>query len=359
MEEWSDQPLGSFRVKFFLDTNIFSYLVDKTYSGLSTAITLLKDSSFADLVSSKYVIFEFIDVRKKTLYLEEVNRLTGKNKSLDPNVIVRYKEHFENPQVKFHVFKETIKNQIEEELKIIIQDFEIVCDENILHDSLLAPTKEINLFSKISREDSLISVSSVWQEVSSKENFLVLLTRDKPFVDSFREVDLQFIFDNYDLTSPTVEYVESMQLSGAYHLNLTDRNHDAQIPEYLKNKIKELIIKRNQQYFLGKTIPCGNSANFPTNVVCFKLLENTPLNNNLYLTIIGKELDFIYSTKLPVTEFRDQVPIQNYPLQKAVTTDISFRPMVDNNGTPTALPANVLSRLRENGNLIFINSDGT
>ena len=358
MEPWSNEPLGSYRIKFFLDTNILSYLVTNTYSGLGIAINLLKDSPFADLVSSKYVIFEFIDVRKKNLYLAEVNRVTGKNKSLDPNVIVRYKEHFENPHVDFHAFKETIKNKIESELQILIQDLEIVCDENILHDSLLAPTKEINLFSKISREDSLISVSSVWQEVSTKENFLVLLTRDKPFVDSFREIDLQFIFDNYDLTSPTVEYVESMQLGGAYFLNLTDPNHDAQIPEYLKNKIKELILKRNQKYFLGKTIPCGNSPNFPTDVVCFKLIENTPLNNNLYLTIIGKDLDFIYSTKLPVASFYDQVPIQNYPLQKNVTTDISFKPMEKVGEAATPIPAEIVSRLRETGNLVFINPDG-
>ena len=357
MEQWSDEPLGSFRVKFFLDTNILSYLVCSTYSGLSTAVNLLKNSSFADLVSSKYVIFEFIDVRKKTLYSEEVNRLTGNNKSHDPDVIIRYKEYFEKSQLDFHSFKETIKDQIENELKIIIQDLEIICDENILHNSLLAPTKEINLFTKISREDSLISVSSVWQEISTKENFVVLLTKDKPFVDSFREIDLQFIFDNYGLTSPIVEHIESMQLSGTYYLNLTEKRHDTQIPEYLKSKIKELIINRNHQYYLGKTIPPGNSPNFPRNVVCFRLLENTELKNNLYLTIIGRDLDFIYSTKLPVNDFHDQTSIQNYPLLKAVATDISFKPMEDNNGTPTALPANVLDRLRESGNLVFINPD--
>lgn len=358
MEQWSDQPLGSFRVKFFLDTNILSYLVCNTYSGLDTAISILKNSPFADLVSSKYVIFEFIDVRKKTLYLAEVNRLTGKNQTLDPNVIVRYKEHFEKPQVDFHAIKEAIKNQIEEELRIIIQDLEIVCDENILHDGLLAPTKEINLFSKVSREDSLISVSSVWQEVSTKENFLVLLTRDKPFVDSFKEIDLQFIFDNYDLTSPTVEYVESMQLGGAYHLNLTDPNHDAQIPEYLKNKIKELIIKRNQQYFLGKTIPCGQGAGFPTNVVCFTLIANRPLANNLYLTIIGKDLDFVYSTKLPISSFWNQTEILAYPFQNAAETNISFRPMDNATGVALPLADNIVNKLRETGNLVFINPDG-
>lgn len=375
MEQWSDQPLAAFRVKFFLDTNILSYLISHTYSGLDIAINLLKETPFADLVSSKYVIFELVDVRKKILYQEEVRRIKKihqqqnqkwwhiskyfrrKETDLDPNVAVRYKEDFEKPQVDFHAFKETIKNKIEEELRIIIQDWDIVCNENILHDSLLAPTRDINLFTRISREDSLISVSSVWQEESTKENFLVLLTRDRSFVDSFKEIDLKSIFDNYDLTSPTIEYIESMQLGGVHHLNLTDKNHDGQIAEYFKNKIKELIIKRNAKYYLGKTIPCGNGPNF-NGVVCFKLPENTPLNNNLYLTIIGKELDFIYSTRLPVSDFYDQVPIQNYPLLKNLATNISFKPLENNNDMLVPISANIANRLKESGNLVFINSDG-
>jgi hypothetical protein len=200
MEPWSDQPLGYFSIKFFLDTNILTYLVGNTYSGVDIAINQLKNSPFARLVSSKYIVFEFIDVRKKTLYLQEVNRITGNNKTLDPNVIIRYKEYFENQNVDFHGFKQTINTQIESEIEII-KNLEIDCDENILHDEILGPTKEINLFTKISREDSLISVSSVWQDVAIKEDFLVLLTRDKPFVDSFNEIDLRFIFDKYGLAN--------------------------------------------------------------------------------------------------------------------------------------------------------------
>jgi hypothetical protein len=357
MEQWSNEPLGSYRIKFFLDTNILSYLVGNTYSGLNIAIEYLKGSQFADLVSSKYVIFEFIDVRKKTLYIAEVNRIKGKNQTLDPNVIVRYKEHFEKNEVDFHTYKDTIKNKIELELKQIVQDLDITCDENILHDNLLAPTKEINLFSKVSREDSLILVSSIWPEVSTKEDFLVLITRDKPFVDSYNELNLNPIFNAHGLQSPLVEYIESMKLDGNYFLNVTESNHDNQIPEYLNNKIKELILLKNKSHFLGKTIPCGHGANFPTNVVCFRLPENTDLNNNLYLTIIGKDLDFIYSIKLPVTDFFDQVSIVNYPLRKTVTTDISFRPMEEIDGTPTPIHTDIVSRLRETGNLVFINTD--
>jgi len=44
----------------------------------------------------------------------------------------------------------------------------------------------------------------------------------------------------------------------------------------------------------------------------------------------------------------------DYPLNKPVPTNISFRPMEDINGTHTTLPANIISRLREAGNLVLL-----
>lgn len=76
------------------------------------------------------------------------------------------------------------------------------------------------------------------------------------------------------------------------------------------------------------------------------------------MTIIARDLDFIYSTKLSVTSFWDQNEIQNYPFQTNQPANISFKPEEDNNGTRAPLPQNILDRLRETGNLVFINPDG-
>jgi hypothetical protein len=358
MEAWSDQPLSPFRIKFFLDTNILSDIVDGTYSGLNIAIEYLKNSLFTDLISSRYVVFEFIDVRKKLLYLDEVNKAKGITKRHDANSIIRYKEHFERAEVDFHAFKTGMQSQIENELATIVEDLGIIFDENLLHDNLLNPTKEINLFTKISREDGLILISSIWPEESQKESFVVLLTRDKPFVDSFNEINLQPIFDFHDLNSPIVEYIESMQLNGNYHLNLTEKINDPQIADYLLNKLKELLIIKNRQFFLGKTIHPGNGPEFPLNVVCFRLEPNIPLFSNIYLTMIGKDLDFVYTTRLSISSFWNQIPILNYPFQNDQPTNISFRPEEENNGVRNPLPQNICNKLRETGNLVFINQDG-
>lgn len=360
MESWSDLPVRErFRIKFYLDTNILAYLVDNTFSGLTYTINFLKDSVFADLISSKYVIFEFVGIRKKEHYLREmVKSSTSGTGQINMSSLLKYRDDFNAPEVDFNSVKDSIKDNVLNELEIITNNFEIDYGKNLLHDSLLLPTFEITLSSKISRHDALMYVSSIWADTLCREEFIFIMSNDESFVKNCSDPSLDMVLEQHNLHKPHVEWLKSMKEKDEHRLSLTISSHDSQLNTYLPTKLKELIIEKNQQYFLGKTIHPGNGLGFPKNVVCFMLPENTELNNNLYLTIIGKDFDFIYSTKLPVKEFYDQVPIQNYPLKKDITTDISFRPLeYDSNGIQNPLPRNIVNRLRETGNLIFINPD--
>lgn len=376
METWSDQPLEPFKVKFFLDTNILCDLVCNSYQGVNFTISWLDNCAFADLVSSKYVIFEFLDVRKKILYQEEVRRIKElelksnkkwwhlsqyfrKNKkSIDPNSLVRFKEEYKNREVDFHIYKQTINNKISDDI-ITLRNLNINYSGNLLHDKLLSPTKELNLFSKLSREDSIVSISSIWADDSTKESFLVLLTRDKPFVDSFNEINLTDVFNSHTLIPPILSHVRDIKLSSGSRVNLTDSNDDAKLSTFLPSKLTELLLTKNQSLFLGKTFP-PSGAGFPTDAMCFKLQPNIPLQNNIYLTIIGKNLDFIYSVKSPVTDFfnNSPTPIAAYPFTSATEVNIAFTPKDGATGTLLSLDVTIISRLREEGNLIFINPDG-
>lgn len=360
MEPWSDLPVRErFRIKFYLDTNILTYLVDNTYPCLTKTIIYLKDSEFADLVSSKYVIFEFVGVRKKEHFLRKAYTQLKITPNVEPNMssLLKYKERFETGDVKYETVKDSVKQSVFDEIKVITQQFEIDYENNLIHDSLLAPTFEITLISKISREDSLVLASAVWPSELSKEKFVFLMSNDDEFVKNCSEPSLIEVFEMYKLCNPHVECIKSMQINNLHKLNLTSASDENLLIDYLPNKLKELIIKKNELYYLGKTISCGRSVNFPVDLVCFKLKQETSLNNNLYLTIIGKNLDFIYSTKLRVNSFWDQTEIMTYPFKNTIDTDISFRPMEDNNGTSESLPQNVIERLREPGNLVFINPD--
>jgi len=361
METWSDLPVRErFRVKFYLDTNILAYLVDNTYSGLTTTMNYLRVSEFADLVSSKYVIFEFVGIRKREHYLQKVLQ---KSKSAAGKVnissLLKYKDNFNAPEVKFEDVQADIKAAVEAELQDITTNFGIDYSANILHDDLLKPTFDINLTSRISKEDSLVLASAVWSDASTKEKFVIIASNDKDFIDNYDTAILNTVFANHGLTPPEVEHLRDIKLKSGTKVNLTDATDDVKLADFLPSKLKELIVEKNKSLYLGKTIPCGNGAAFPTDVVCFTLNPNTSLNSNIYLTIIGKDLDFIYSTKLPTSSFWNQTQIGAYPFQSAIETNISFRPMDDVSGTPHPLVAAIISRLRESGNLVFINPDDT
>ncbi|MBN8706419.1 MAG: hypothetical protein J0L62_11140 [Bacteroidetes bacterium] len=358
MEPWSDLlPVRErFRIKFYLDTNILVYLVDNTYSGVLQTINYLKDSNFSDLVSSKYVIFEFVGIRKKEHYLRAVVSSGGLHVNMSS--LLKYRDDFNASEVDFNSVKTAIKQKVMQELEEITNNFGIEYERNILHDSLLAPTFDITLSTKISRHDALMYVSSVWGDAELKEEYVFVISNDQGFVQNCSDEEIDIALQNHNLQKPQVEWIRSMQENDVHRLNLTVPEDDVHLTSFLPSKLKELIIKKNNKFFLGKTIQCGNGARFPTDVVCFRLPANTELQSNLYLTIIGRDLDFIYSTKLPVSDFWDQIPINNYPFHKPDATDISFRPMEDNYGTPSPLPTNVISRLRESGNLVFINPDG-
>lgn len=360
MEPWSDLPVNEkFRIKFYLDTNILAYLLDNTYSGLVQTIEYLNSSVFADLVSSMYVIFEFVGIRKKEHYLREVviNSTSGVGQ-VNMSSLLKYRDDFSAPEADFNLVKVGIRQKVMQELQDITNNFGIEYNTSILHNDLLSPTFDITLSTKISRHDALMYVSSIWTDTSSKEQFVFIMSNDETFVKNCADVSINPILTAYNLQKPNVEWLRSMQENGAHKLSLTASADNIHLATFLPSKLKELIVKKNKQYLLGKTIPCGNGSGFPTNVVCFTLNQNTVLNPNLYLTIIGKDLDFIYLTKLPITSFWNQHEITAYPFQSDSTTNISFRPMeTDDNGNQVPLQTNVLARLRETGNLVFINPD--
>jgi hypothetical protein len=363
METWSDLPvMNRFRIKFYLDTNILAYLVDNTYSGLTYTINYLKDSEFADLVSSKYVIFEFVGIRKREHYLQKVLEKSTNTTTTRINIssLLKYKDNFNSPEVKFEEVKDEIKKSVEEELQKITNNFCIDYSANILHDSLLSPTFDINLSSKVSKEDSLVLTSAVWTDSATKESFVVFASNDQQFFDSYEPSTLNPILDSHGLNPPVIEFLKDIKLPSGTKVNLTDSNDDQQLIAFLPNKLTDLILTKNKSLFLGKTFtPTGQG--FPSDAISFKLLPNTELKNNIYLTIIGKNLDFIYSVRCPVVHFfnNSSTPIATYPFISLTETNIAFTPQVIDNdtSTPVSIDSAIINRMREDGNLIFINPD--
>ena len=98
---------------------------------------------------------------------------------------------------------------------------------------------------------------------------------------------------------------------------------------------------------------------FRSDVFCFELISDKQLTSNIYITVIGKDLDFIYTTKHRVTEFWNNKPIKNYPFVcSANASNISFKIYeVDSSGKNVALSMQKMNKLREKGNLVFVHPD--
>ena len=201
-----------FQINFFLDTNILCYLIDNTFPTLTAFITALKEMPVVQLYSSEYVLAELFEVRKKEDYFHEVWERSKKDgKFINISSFIKYNKRYEIPDYEYEGdLAEAVKKKVNEDVEKITNEFNIDF-LNSFNDRLLGPMKAICLSTKISREDSLVLVSSVYknsiEEVSER---VILLTGDKDFykwaTNSRAEISTAF---NPGKT-PDIEHLDSL-----------------------------------------------------------------------------------------------------------------------------------------------------
>lgn len=356
MEAWSDSPVENFKIKFFLDTNILAFLVDGSYTGLTAAISLFNSIGFVDLVSSNYVIFEFCGIRKKEHYLRfALSSLKTPAGYVNVSSLLRYKDGYSVQDVDFYSLQPQIKQAVEQDLEKIAVDFNINYSSNLLHNDLIHPTFDICLSSKISREDSLVLTSSILPEASKPEGNVNLLSKDEQFSKAFKEFDVDTILANHSLPKPDVISISNISLNNGTNVNLTSAQDDVRLNSFLPEKLFEMICRKNVDLLLGR-IFTPNSAGFPQNVICFKLRLDKELPIDPFITIISKDLNFIYTSKVRITDFRQNGNPVVLPFKTTDDTqnNLSFK-MFDENGVD--LPKNIIDSLKEEGNMVFIHPD--
>ncbi len=358
MESWSDEPYRQFKIKIFLDTNILTCIVDKTHDGLSKSIDILKSLEFVDLVSSTFVAFEFAGIRKREHFLRQVILKSASSSSghFNYSSIFQIRNNFQSEDVKFEDIQPDIQKSVEDEIEDIINSYEINYSNNIFHKELYKPTLDICLNSRVSKEDSFVLISAILPQPGSPEKNVTILTKDKDFIKSYYEFPLDSIFSKYGLTEPNILDIRNIKLSSGRNINLL-QNIIINLTKFWKDKILELIQMYNKDKFLGLTFtPKG--ATFPKDVICFTLPSNTQLNSNIYVSIIGHNLDFIYTTKFRVEDFWNNGSIGTYPFISQKDAYISFKIFeFDDGAQSTPLPISQINKLRENGNLVFIHDD--
>ncbi len=357
MKTWSDSPVHEdFCIKFFLDTNLLIYLVDNSHQSLNDFVELLNASPFARLVSSRYVIFEFVGVRKREQYL----RIAAKNTEKSPNGSINYTslfyklDSYKNPNAVFEDEVENIKTAVTEEVEKIARDFNIDFEYSTFHEDQIQPTIEVCLSSKISNQDSLVLVSSVLPQ-SKETNYIVLLTNDSAFVSSYLSANVSEILTNHSISSP--ELLKADDISGNIKLIGKDSTARSDLEVRVVELLINLISKKISQNYLGKTFP-PTGKNFPNDCISFSMSLERTLRNGLYITVLGKNLDFIYTTKKVVEFWNNGTPIVGEFIPQQENRNISCKIVdVDETGTETPVQQEIIDALRTEGNLVFIHPD--
>ncbi len=363
METWSHPISEDFSVKFYFDTNILNFLVDNIYPELNNFVTYLRNTNFVKLVSSNFVILEFIGVRKREHYIREGIAFFQSTGRINFSSLLNYRELYEIPGFDFNSVQSVIESKVNSDIDNITNNFGISFDEHIFHENLFNPTKELLLKTKISNQDSIVLFSALYPDKDIKEMHITVISKDKEFTTLCNDsANLLYngVFSNESINRPIVENINTIHKNdGTGQLRNLLETPIADLKEFTTSKVIGHIKQKNTDKFLGKTIPCGKSKAY-NEIICFELNANTELNRDIYLTVIGKDLNFVYNTRIKINDFHNNSSIPSYPFISTDIKEISFKIKdLDSYSNEIELDKSILDKLRETGNLVFINPDAS
>ncbi len=350
----------NFRIKIALDTQILAYWIDKTYPNLSLFIEELSKSPFVDIVCSRFAIYEFVGIRKVEHYLRCLVYKTTKN-GATPNFssALKYKNEFNNPEIRYLEVSSEIKEKIEEELKQIDNLLDVDYHTLTFPNRLWEPHQDLVLSTRMSKEDSLLLMSSIFNDEFKEEDYLVLLTNDGQFYRSIQDESGE-IFQKHNLTKPKVYSLKEMNIEGTTINLVSDKKEEEIIKDFTTKFILERIKEKNEKLYIGKVKPCPKECK--GKLLCFGLEANV-LENNLYLSVLSKNLEYLYNIESKLTNFHaKREAIEEYPYTpieyidekgEDISRNISVK--VKKNGD--YLSKEDYSKISQTGDLVFIHPD--
>lgn len=360
MESWS-ASLDSFKVKVFLDTNILCYLVDNTYPALTSFIKTLSEMPVVDLISSEYVLAEFIGVRKQENYFQEALKEAKKqNITLNLSSFLKYNKRYDIPNLKYDTLQEAVNNAVQKDERAIANDYNIsfLCGFN---KNLIKPTKEICLCSRISKEDSLVMASSIYKsddEIIQEK--LILLTNDDDFYSWYGESkgSIDAVFSNIG-NVPELVKIKDITNENKQKIDLTAQAA-ADPSDFCISFVRGIIISFYKKYFVGTTKNII-SPSAPSNCVGIKVSADQ-LENKSYCMILGKNLDFLYCIPHQIDLYHCKKPVEKEFTPKPGANQASFTIDFGKDDIINHLDKDeqnkILAKIKEAGNLVFLHPDG-
>lgn len=355
-----EKVADTLRLKIALDTQILAYLVDNTYPSLTVFIKSLSENPFVDIVSSRFAIYELIGVRKLEHYLRcLVKETESKGGKVNFSSAIKYKNEFDSPELKYIDTYEAVKKEVEDELKLIYDNFGITYENINIHNELWKPHQDLVLSTKISKEDSLLLLSSIFPDAFYKEEYLILFTNDSQFhsafIDSKWEEIRKKLFAEHSLIQPSIHNLKKCELLDKSAINLTDTNNDADVITFANTFVFEQIQKKNDSILLGKTMNCACNAELKKQFLCFQLKNEMELVENIYISVMTKDFK-LYNHSVKLSDFycHGAITLPYKAKEDQKSKEISIK-LLDEQGSN--IEEDLMASITSTGNLVFIHPD--
>lgn len=358
MEKWSAR-LEEFTINFFLDTNILCYLIDNTYPALTGFIKTLSKLPVTSLFTSEYVLAELIEVRKKEDYYQEVVKQSKKDKRyINISSFITHNKRYDIPHYAYEGdMIAAVTAHVEKDIERIVKGFGISYDSKF-NDQLLSPMKGICLSSKISREDSLVLVSSLFRDNKIViPGRVVLLTNDNDFEQwsASSKTEIEKVLIGNGLTMPFVEHLSRLgkMITGENRRwdlisnAKTLKDGERIAIEYVTKCLMWMFEKK----YIGIVKPATKVKKAPKNTIFVKV-KATALENNIYTLILDKGLHFVYCPQNQANFYHDNKSLTEPFIPKSKRDKVSYQINLREKET-----ARLFKRLNTEGNLVFLHPD--
>ena len=363
MEETNRVIDPTFKIKVALDTQLLAYLIDDSYPSFSRFYECLKNSPFVDIVCSRFVTFEYIGIRKLEHYLRKLYSSTGGKMNFSS--ALKYRNEFKAPELDYQDCFSDIKLDIESELKKLNDDFGIQYDDNILHHDLWYPHKELLLSSRISKEDCLVLLSSIFPQEFKKEKHSIFLTNDNQFFKSFcgkegyRMASIDEVFEANGLSKPETFNIKEIGFNGSRSHNLTIQIKDKIVDQFAADFIFNQIVLKNEHLILGKTVNCKCKKELKKSMLCFDLGVGKELVKELYTAILyknGNEVKmYIHHSKFKDFHHLDKIELFPYTANEEPKSGHITLLISEKDGS--YLEEDLFASLSSKDNIVFIHPD--
>lgn len=341
----------NFKIDIFLDTNILVDYVLGTKASLTHSIDYLNNKRSVRLRSSHYVEFELAEVLKICFFghavLGHYPNKQEKSQIKSGDWIVNGIDYTQKMQ--------EISVKVNQEMSRLKTIFDRLFDDHVLHDGLIDPTCDFVLHSKVSREDSMVAISSVFPTNYDRLEDVSLLSNDSQFCSAIIDNDatITSVLNQKGLKKPLILNAKKLTCSSIKsQLNISNNQYNNQsIEKFWDKMILELVLQKNKDTFVGKTYKSGRPDTIPGKCVYFKLQNTSRLNNTNSILFFTNDAEETISLKLKTKdgnlEFWNGGRHVVLPNDNANDLRYSFKPL------DGMLDPDELEKLREANNLVF------